>query len=370
MNTRTRMFQIISLSLIVIGIALAIILQGLRRIPANPPHKAQVTLFGKRIPEFRDEGWQFFPFFPYVFGFVLVKVERITFTIIAEKVRTPDRANTKIPVTITIRPDSDHLIQYLDSGGEEGVKQQLTGKVQERMREWGMGGEEGPANWRELNKSQLEAVSVLVKKIAGESLVKIPDYAQEVPTFIWLRYFAQPRPTKNFLENEEPWAKDTWKQVKIIIQKIKRKNGSCAFDALKKAVEERREQVNAIRMGTAKILIKDLGVVIERLNLGDMDVLGSVGEQAEAEAREIEEREAEKMELNHVKQRIQTFVDMGYSKEQALEIIQTERGKVTKSISETKMNISPETREMIKEILPPLARSFGNLINKKGGEQL
>ena len=356
--------------LIAIGLGLMVILQGLRRIPANPPHKAQVTLFGKRIPVFKDEGWRFFPLFPYFFGFVLVKVERIAFTIVAEKVRTPDRANTKVPIIITIRPSSNHLIQYLDSGGEEGVKQQLTGKIQERMREWGMGGEEGPANWRELNRSQLEAASVLVKKIAGKSLVKIPDYAQKVPTFIWLRYFSQPRPMKNFLENEETWAKDEWKQVEDVIRNIKENNGDHAFDALKKAVEERREQVDAIRMGTAKILIEDLGVFIERLNLGDMDVLGGVSEQAEAQAREVEEREAEKVELSHVKQRIQTFMDVGYSKEQALEIVQTERGKVTKSISETKVNVSPETREMIKDVLPPLARSLGNLITKKGGKNI
>src|SRR3989338_6172972 len=361
---------IIGSLLIAIGLGIMVILQGLRRIPASPPHKAQVTLFGKRIPVFKDEGWRFFPLFPYFFGFILVKVERIAFTIVAERARTPDRANTRVPIVVTIRPSSNHLIQYLDSGGEEGVKQQFTGKIQERMREWGMGGEEGPANWRELNRSQLEATSVLVKKIAGKSLVKIPDYAQKVPTFIWLRYFSQPRPTKNFLENEEPWAKDEWKRVEDTIRTIKENNGDHAFDALKKAVEERREQVDAIRMGTAKILIEDLGVFIERLNLGDMDVLGGVSEQAEAQAREVEEREAEKVELSHVKQRILLFTEMGYSKEKALEIVQTERGKVAKTISENQFSIPPETREMVEKIASPLAGSVAKLFAKKGDKNI
>ena len=127
---------------LIIGIFLlgAFVLQGLKKIPASPPHKGQATFLGKRVPgKFYDEGWGFFPFFPFLFGFILVKVERITFEIISEKVRTPDRAESRIPVVLTIRPLPRLLTEYIDSKQEDGVKHQLTGKIQERIREWPMG---------------------------------------------------------------------------------------------------------------------------------------------------------------------------------------------------------------------------------------
>ena len=54
----------------------------------------------------------------------------------------------------------------------------------------------------------------------------------------------------------------------------------------------------------------------------------------------------------------------GYSKEQALEVVQTERGKVTKTIAETKISISSEVQEMLKEILPS---ALSIITGKKGG---
>ena len=53
------MFQIIGILLIAIGVVLMVILQGLRRIPANPPQVALVTFFGERIQRVKKEGWRF-----------------------------------------------------------------------------------------------------------------------------------------------------------------------------------------------------------------------------------------------------------------------------------------------------------------------
>ena len=266
------------------------ILQGLKKIKASPPHKGQATWLGKKVPgKSYNEGWGFYPLYPLLIGFIPVKVERITIDIVSEKTRTPDRAESKIPVFLTVRPIPEFLIEYIDSGQESGVTHQLTGKILERIREWAMGPEEGPANWIELNQSHLEAVSVLVKQIAGNSLTPIPENAQPVPTWIWLRYFSQPQPTK-FFKNEESWADNNWEKVRKVLEKIKEESGEEAVQTLKIAVGKRRKEIEALRTGSGKIVLHDLGVWLERLNLGDIDVLGEVGKQAENEAKEEQDR--------------------------------------------------------------------------------
>jgi hypothetical protein len=344
---------------LIIGIVGAFVLQGLRRIPASPPYKGQATWLGKKVPgRFYDEGWGWFAFFPYLVGFIPVQVERITFEVVSEKTRTPDRALSRIPVFLTIRPVPELLIQYIDSGQEAGVKAQLTAKIQERIREWAADTEEGPADWVELNQSHLEAVSVLVKQIAGSSLTAIPEYAQPVPTWIWLRYFAQSRRTK-LLKNDEPWAgKDgNWQRVQTVLNQIELKHGLGAIETLKVAVEGRRKDIEALRTGSGKIVLHDLGVRLERLNLGNIDVLGKVGEQAEQEAKEEQERQAETRELTHVSERLQALMEVQrpdgtrLTREQALELVQLSTGKATKTIDAKTLGFDPTAAALIAGIL-------------------
>lgn len=368
--------------------------QALQRIPAKPPHKAQVTIFGERqktkkeiekeiieaddtkrvkkelieVSEYKDEGWRLFPLYPLWYGYIPVKVERIVFEI-KSTVRTPDRSNSAVPIVLTIRPSPDYLIEYINSGGEEGVKTQLIGKIQERIREWAMSEEEGPISWRELNRAHLEAVSILIKAIAGrENVSQIPEYAQNVPTHIWMRYYSEPQPKKAFFKNEEEWIgkeedPEKWLRVKNELKKMndeQKKN-------TKEAVKKRRDEIVALRVGAAKILIQNLGIVIERLNVADIEVLGEVAKRADAQAKEQEDRDAEGLELGFVRERIEDLMKppFRYTPEQALEIVQTERGKVEKQIAETKVNISAETRSMIERLGFGLVAQF----LKKGGER-
>lgn len=338
------------------GVVGAFVLQGLRKIPASPPYKGQATWLGKRVPgKFYNEGWGFFPLYPYLVGFILVKVERITFEIVSEKTRTLDRAESRIPVFLTIRPIPELLTNYIDSGQEEGVKLQITGKVLERIREWAMGPEEGPSDWIELNQSHMEATSVLVKKIASNSLTPIPEYAQPVPTWIWLRYSAQPQPTV-FLKNELPWAENNWQRVRDVLTEIEHVYGPAGIHELEIAVGKRRQEIEALRTGTGKIVLDDLGVMLERLNLGDIDVLGEVGKKAEQTAKEVQERQAEVLELEHFIERIKALMVLppegpGLTREQALEQVQLSLGKTTKVIDAKTISFDQPTAEVIGAIL-------------------
>ncbi len=344
----------------IIFIAGGVLLQGLRRIPNNPPHKAVVTVLGKRTARVKDEGWRFFFLHPFIFGYVLVNVSRISkeFSV---SVRTPDRAESSVPIAITFRPLTELLVPYLNNSGEEGVTKQLQGKIEERVREWTMADEEGPQNWKELQKSRLEAASVLTKTIGANYITIIPDYAQDVPTVIWMRYFTKPRPepSENTPKNERKWMEDDWTLVKNVYEPL----GDTEKRELEEDVKKRMEEIKALRAGSGNIKLGDLGITIERLNIADIKLLGEVARAAEMEAKEVQEREAEKLELEHVRLRLGELKAEGFSNEQSLEIIQTERGKVKKEISESKFNISPETREMVEKIIPAIAGAFG-----KGGK--
>ena len=349
--------NMITILLWIFGILGVILLQGLRRIPASPPHKGQRTWLGRRLPgKFVNEGWRFFLGYPYLMGFVLVKVERITFGIISEKTRTPDQAESKVPITITFRPLGNLLTQYIDSKGEDGVKEQIEGKIRERIREWAMSPEEGPVNWVELNQARLEAVSMLITKIARNSLTQIPDYAQEVPTWIWLRYFAKPRPMA-ILQNEIPWEENSWQRVRRVLTKIKRKHGGAgAITALETAVENRRKEIEALRTGTGNITLDDLGVQIERLNIGDIDVLGEVAKQAELKAKEKEEKDGQRIELEHFSEQVQALMvappkGPGLTREQAIEQVQIALGQLKKEARTQAIALDPATAAMIVAIL-------------------
>ena len=360
------------------------ILQGLRNIPNQPPQKGVLTFLGERTENVLDEGWNFFPFFPYIFGYVGVEVKRISKKIIVT-VKTPDRANSEVPIEITYRPINDILIvidkikkpltglfiNFLNNGGNNGVENQLEGKIQERVREWAMADEEGPQDWEELQKSRLEASSVLTKTIGFNHVTEIPSYAQLVPTVILMRYFTNPRPTKWATLNEKDWIGEDgkWKKVEdAILTFSDDENERLAMKNLTDdAVEKRRKEVQKLRSGEGEIFLEDLGIKIERLNVGEIKVLGEVANAADKKAKEKQEMEAEKQEIDNVKDRIKELISepFNYSKEQALEIVQTERGKVTKTITESKLNISPETRELIKDVVPGATSALLGIFMKR-----
>lgn len=352
-----------AITIIIVFIFLAgilIFLQGYKKISANPPYVGLETRLGERTGKIYKEGWHFFFLYPWVNGFIPVKVERISFDTISDKVRTLDLAESRVPLLITFRPAEDNIINYLNSGGESKIKTIFETTVNEKIREWCMGLEEGPRTWKELQQSKLEASSILIRKIAGDSIKStIPLYAQLVPTWIWLRYYSKPQPTMP-LESEKKWMGENsdWAPIKEILKNIENSLGEQAVKDLEKAVEARRKEIESVREGNGKILLKDLGIVVERLNIGEIAVLGEVGIKAELEAKETEERKAEKLELDHVSERLKALQKTheeggpGLSKEQALEMVQLAQGKATKIIERKDFSFNMD--ETVKELASKL----------------
>jgi len=331
---------------LVIGVGIWM-LSWIKKIPAEPPHVALVTILGRRIRWLKKEGFRIFWGYPLVMNFILIKVEKVNQDLPTQTVRTPDLAPLEIPISVTWTPawrvkhvdkitgketereSPEYLIEYLNSGGEEGIKTILEDIIREKLREWAMSTIEGPQNYTDCMAAGEEAVAVLLKAILGDELERIPS---EIPTILLLKYFPDENDYKFSKKEKEDWYKEnSWKAIYDKYPPEKEKE-------IEKAIKRRKEEVRKVRQGDGWFLHPSLGIILNRLNVGEIKPLGGsrLEKAMELKVTENEEREGERVELSHVAERIKELMKLGFSKEQAQEIVQTERGKVGKQIFEYK----------------------------------
>lgn len=307
----------------------------------------------------KREGWNFVFFYKVFTDLIVQDMKDEFFDCTLENVKTPDKASSKVPILFTLNPDSDNLYQFFRAGGWEGIKKQLRGMVDERTREWVFADQEGPQTWEELNRSQLEASDVLIKRIIGpdESISEIPQWAQSIPTSILLKYYSNPRPIiEANPESNSPiyeWSNENWKKVEEELDKFEAINPNARVE-LKKAVEERRKAISAIRAGTGNIQVLSLGVIVNRMSIGEIEVLGETAIAAQLQSKEKQEKDAEVRELKHVADLFKKYTGPEYNMtpDKAWEMIQLERGKTSKVIQEHKITFSD------------LSENFEKIINK------
>ncbi len=341
------------MSVLIVAIAGGIYVWGWRKVPEDPPHKGQRTWLGERVDgEYVDEGWHWFFLYPWVQGFIPVAMKTIPLDVVSEKTRTPDGAESKVPVSMAFTPDPRNLKNYLNNGGEDGVKTLIRNLTIERIREWASDEEEGPGDWKELNRSQSEAVSILAKRILGDLFEEIPAYAQEVPTWIWMRFYTRPQPQK-LLNHEADWAKDNWKRVRDVLAKIEADHGEAGVKALEKAIDERKKKIDDLQTGVAKIRLPHLGIILHRLNLGDIDVLGELAKKAEKKAEEEETQLAEALKLKFTTELMQSLMKepFNFTAQEARDMVQTERGIISRAIDDKRISIDTPTVTLVAKVL-------------------
>jgi hypothetical protein len=244
----------------------------LKNIPAKPPNVGIVTIHGERKPIIKKEGWHLlWPRFPFWYDVVLVNIEKKNKDFRPKDVRSKERAELDVEISVTYAPDSTNaknLIEYLNSGGKEAVENILDDIIEEGMIDFA-----ADKNWRALFQSATreKLLLALVKKLTG------------------------------------------------------------------KTEQELAGKIEEIRRGNGVEKIPYLGIILNRLNIGMRRIKGRLAEEAEKPAIEKTQRRAEKTELDHVRERIKEIREtIGVSPEAAIELIQTERGKVGKQIIEYK----------------------------------
>jgi hypothetical protein len=344
--------------------AVLFIYYSIRIIPADPPHKGVLVFLGRRQNIVLFEGWCFLPFYPIVFDIIKVDVTKNNEDLPEQVVKTPDLADLGFQISLTWAAGSwtenkerqaELLIAFLNSGGKEGVKRIYEDVIRDRLRVWAFSTEEGPSNWQEATGAKDEAIAMLVKAILGDD---IPPISSDIPTTVLLRYFSVPR--KGPLEyQKEKWGEQTeegneWQGLEAELNKMTPEG----LDNLKNAVKERQEIVAKIKRGNGNFVNTNLGITINRFTINNVVLKGRVAEAVESRVREKEEREAEKTEMSGVIARIQELNREGkVPKDLAAEMVQTERGKVVKSINETKFSFSPELIKLVKGIFESIFKN-------------
>lgn len=271
---------------IAVGVIGAFILQGLRKIPAEPPHIAVVTFLGKRTRKIKREGWRFFPLYPFLYGAILVDMTKKNQDLPPQVVRTIDLAELQFTVSLTWTPNENYAIEYLNHGGETGIKNVLSDMVRERMRQWAISSDKGTKRWEYLLDARDEATASLIDDIVG-----LPAHPAGV-------------------EHDRA------------IQRIKTGNGVQS--------------------------IPQLGITLNRLNITEIRPIGELARTAERLVKEQQEIKG----VNYVAEQVQEIMSkVGCTYTQAIELLQTERGKVSKKIQEIKGSVSDDVIKAMAQII-------------------
>lgn len=254
---------------IISGLVLLFFALSVREVPAHPPHFAVVTLFGKRLPVVKEEGYRLFPFYPVISGAVLIEATKRNENFPPHSVRTRDRAELKISVSATWSPNPEYGIEYLNHGGESGVRDVLTELVREQLRQYTI---KNP--WRDTLGVKNEVAAQIIDEILRD-------------------------------------ARTT--------------NGSLT------------DRVSRLRRGNAAESVPWLGILLHRLNVGEVEVLGELHAAAELAAIEREVSDVVKMMMSMLE----------ISKEAAIELVQIDRSKVAKRIKEIRPSLTEQTVNLL-----------------------
>jgi len=336
---------------------------AIREIPADPPHKAVLLFLGEKTKKILDEGWRLFPFYQILFDAIAIDISKNNEDLPPQEVKTPDLADLSFEVSITWSAGGrweegkekqiELLNNYIMSEKEPGVKKIYKDIIQSRLRAWVFAEDEGPATWQEAIGCKDEVIATLVKAILGDNIPAIPS---DIPTNVLLRYFSVPR--KGPLEyQKQKWGKQTkqgsnWEGIEAQLKEIE----GGELEVLKKAIKERQNIIRTLREGNGSLVHKKLGIIIHLITINNVALVGPVAEAVQKRVKEKEEKEAEITELDHVLERVKKLSKDGkLPKELAVEMTQTERGKITKAVNETKISFSPELITLFKKLMKLLS---------------
>lgn len=316
---------------------------AVQTVPANPPHKAILMILGKRQNVVLDEGWNFVPLYPVIFNFILVKVEKVNYDLEPQQVRTPDRAVISISASITwipgIENSPESYIDYLNSGGEDGVRSIIHDVIEDRIKTWAYSNTGGPSIWMEAQTLEDDTHEALVRDLLGDMLASVDSL---IPANTWMRFFDKPQsePTEYDANPRNGWAwkgedsegKPDWNWDGL--QKIYDSYPNSEQLKLKEQVDQRKKDIRKIRSGKGDFRYRSLGITIVRFTVNEVKVMGRVAKAAEMEEKKRRERDADKIRIDNISERAKKLMvdHPDLTLKQAFELVQVERGKVTKTI--------------------------------------
>lgn len=365
-------------SIIIFIVFAVIIIQGIVFIENDPISVAVITKYGeidwKKGKETvsvvtKDHGYRFLFLRGIVYNHILIPIEKINVDLGEQKVITPDNAVNFVPVQYTYTP-GPNFYNFIKAGKRK-MEEILNDQVKEKIRIWASSDKEGPKTWQDMRGAGDEAISVLIKLIAGDNLTPINS---DIPTWRLFQFYEKvPFYPSEKNETEGQIIEEIKGKIEALSEKER--------DSLKKRINDRWEIIRKLRQGNGTQKIDSLGITLNRFNVGQIRVDEEIEKAIKRRSIETAEAEGEKIELDNVKARIfelmfelddngkpvkkdGNYVKTGISEQQAIELIQSERGKVQKKIdvNRTELAFDKTTLQMVQTLAIAIIEAI-----KKGG---
>lgn len=284
-------------------IVLAVWLQGMAKIPIA--HRAIITCLGKRTEKTKGEGFVFCFLRGIVVDLELVDMRDKDAKIGEDKedeseTMTPkDKTFIRVKALIVLAADKENLNRLIDTGGMKKAIEFTESSAKEAIRERIVDENKKPFVWQEAMAMSKDMELEIAAAMMGKKLDEIPKREQD-------------------------------------------------------------EMISELRKGEAKIKISAYGVIVKRINIVKISVDKEVREAANREAIEREEWRAKKIKLDEEIKRIKEASAQDRSEREARELVQITGREVEKKIQEHKINVVPETVELIGALVKSFSRGEKN----------
>ena len=156
--------------------SLYLFLSGLTRIPADPPHKGVLTIWGKKTSYIIEEGIKLFlPSFPWWIEAIEIEMTKRNVTITISdvpckhissgKIKTEGMVSATVIVSFTWMPDEDRLGNFIKIRKDTGVESILTEKIGDEVRQMGR-----EHDWQGLIFATDKINYTIIHKVTGDPI--------------------------------------------------------------------------------------------------------------------------------------------------------------------------------------------------------
>jgi len=359
--------------LLLIALAGIFVVTSFVSIPQDPPSVGLLTFLGRFTGKIKDAGYGFVWGNPWLSGYVEIDVRTVNHDFHPQILLTPgDSANIEVKGSVTIAPASDYydeegksfLINFVKNDKISGVRTILENTFASSVRKYFQGSHEGPKTWKDALECKDEAVFAILRTLIGDSL--LGDH----------RDFLLEMERRSRITLPDLLRAHFGHGTDILQQKGNTYITSLSPNdrtRLSNAFSEITRLINEARQGRSRgLVVCDLGIVITKLTLDRITPIGEVAKTAERIAVESLQKEAEQIELNHVKARIKdltkAYIQNGMDPKQAItearDTVMIERKKITRTQEQKTYGIDTNTASKIEEMLPGILSA---ILNRNGG---
>lgn len=346
-------------------VGVLVVWQSTLVISEDPPYIGVLTIFGRLTNITVSYGRHYALFRPFFMNYIPIKNELSPLHFDVEGWTPDDNVKLVYPVDLDWIPDPQNPRAFVKSGKEEGVNKILNGIGDERFRIWISSLTEGPKTWKDARSTGKEALYVVLKSMLRLDRV-CPNIVPHIPSEKLRRiHFWGEDPEGGIKVRGEEMS---WRQI------WEKEYKQWQRDEIIAELECRDKIINDVHQGMGRKPIIGLGIILNRLNIGNPMISDQVAEAAERHQIEKLQRVAEREEAEGIRENAalllsrqdtedpEKLVPSGLTMSDAILALQVERGKAhrTDMVSTTKFD--PDTRQLIEGFVEPVHKTLAGAL--------